>query len=176
MGLWGSKPSVTRLSCFSDFHWRIDLALEEFIKICTQPQTEAERKKICLDFYDKLRNSDVHYFYVACMFVSDYVYRNLSASLPAISKVLFAYYKNYRFIESDFTSRKFQMEFFEELYSFNNIFKYEKCEEMLVALTLDCIIEGDIGLASFLIKFGIVKFPYNAITSNRIWISEKYLM
>lgn len=144
----------------------------KFLELCIQPQTDKEMEDVLLKFWERfdslLGSSDFSEIDVIVMFALDYAYKEHNISLSSMSRCLFAYQRHIqvKFFQNPSINPSVKC-FLKELSDFTNVYTYKNCEEMLIDIGPGSVLDASLGLALYLMKFGLMEFPADDNSKGR---------
>lgn len=149
--------------------------IEELLELCIQPKNKKDKETIVSDFWNEFqtfsRNKRFCEFDIACLYAFNYVYKENSVSLSAISRSVRAYLDQNRLALINENRNRFIDCFLTGLRNFKN-FDSEEGMTILAQSLIGCLMDGNAGFAHFLVKFNLVDFPSEDNDKSRKMLVE----
>lgn len=153
--------------------------ITDFLELCIQPKNKREMETIVSNFWGKYEDFSENVMFcefdIACMYAFDFVYKENTECLAAVSRSLYAYLDQGILVLKHENRNVFvncgNDCFLSGLRKFEN-FDSEEGLQILVQSTIGNLMKGNIGCAHFLVKFGLVEFPSEVNEKYRKMVEE----
>lgn len=148
--------------------------ITEMLKLCIEPKNNKELTTIVSNFWKRFEDftgyENFCEFDVCCMYAFDYVYKHNIDCLPAVSRSVYAYlHQSGLVLKLENRNRLFSCSndcFLTDLRTFQN-FDSEAGVNILALSTISTLMNGNVGFAHFLVKFGLIDFPSEVNEKSR---------